>query len=80
MVAAGLAAPALADPMLADFSYSWPVEHYSFESQRERMEMAYLDVRPEHSNGRTAVLLHGKNFCAGTGKPRSGPCRRPVTG
>ncbi|EJL23634.1 alpha/beta fold hydrolase [Novosphingobium sp. AP12] len=66
VVAAGLAAPALADPMLADFSYGWPVEHHSFESQRERMEMAYLDVRPDRPNGRTAVLLHGKNFCAGS--------------
>src|SRR5437660_10613553 len=28
--------------------------------------MSYLDVRPRASNGHTAVLLHGKNFCAGT--------------
>ncbi|TMA71313.1 MAG: alpha/beta hydrolase [Deltaproteobacteria bacterium] len=28
--------------------------------------MSYLDVRPQRSNGRTIVLLHGKNFCAGT--------------
>jgi pimeloyl-ACP methyl ester carboxylesterase len=25
-----------------------------------------MDVRPEVANGRTAVLLHGKNFCAAT--------------
>ncbi len=30
--------------------------------------MAYLDVHPAHPNGRTAVLLHGKNFCAATWK------------
>jgi pimeloyl-ACP methyl ester carboxylesterase len=28
--------------------------------------MAYMDVRPDTPNGRTAVLLHGKNFCAAT--------------
>jgi pimeloyl-ACP methyl ester carboxylesterase len=28
--------------------------------------MAYLDMRPEKPNGRTVVLLHGKNFCAAT--------------
>jgi pimeloyl-ACP methyl ester carboxylesterase len=25
-----------------------------------------VDIKPEHANGRTAVLLHGKNFCAAT--------------
>ncbi len=31
--------------------------------------MAYMDVRPVTPNGRTAVLLHGKNFCAATWEP-----------
>lgn len=66
VLALGLAAPALADPMLADFSYDWPVARHAFESQREAMEMAYIDVKPQRPNGRTAVLLHGKNFCAGS--------------
>ena len=66
MIAAGIATPAMADPMLADFSYGWPVARHAFESQREQVEMAYLDVRPQKPNGRTAVLLHGKNFCAGS--------------
>lgn len=69
-IAAALApAPAevqVADPMLERFDYAWKVERFSFESQGEAMTMAYLDVRPARSNGRTAVLLHGKNFCAGT--------------
>jgi pimeloyl-ACP methyl ester carboxylesterase len=30
--------------------------------------MAYMDLRPKLPNGRTAVLLHGKNFCAVTWK------------
>jgi pimeloyl-ACP methyl ester carboxylesterase len=32
------------------------------------MHMAYMDVRPKAANGRTVVLLHGKNFCAATWK------------
>jgi pimeloyl-ACP methyl ester carboxylesterase len=30
------------------------------------LEMAYMDVKPARPNGRIAVLLHGKNFCAAT--------------
>ncbi|WP_171466119.1 alpha/beta fold hydrolase [Burkholderia thailandensis] len=51
---------------LEGFAYAYPVHRYAFTSQRETLQMAYLDVRPEHPNGRTVVLLHGKNFCAGT--------------
>lgn len=58
-------APA-ADPMLERFSYGWPVEQHGLASQSQAVEMAYLDVRPERPNGKTAVLLHGKNFCAGS--------------
>src|SRR6201991_4253341 len=38
-------------------------------SQGESLHMAYMDVAPAdpaHANGRTAVLLHGKNFCGAT--------------
>jgi pimeloyl-ACP methyl ester carboxylesterase len=51
---------------LEGFAYPDTVRHYAFTSQRETLQMAYLDVHPEHPNGRTVVLLHGKNFCAGT--------------
>jgi pimeloyl-ACP methyl ester carboxylesterase len=30
------------------------------------LHMAYMDVRPATANGRSVVLLHGKNFCAAT--------------
>jgi pimeloyl-ACP methyl ester carboxylesterase len=54
-------------PQLEGFEYPFPVERYRFRSQGQDLEMAYLDVRPSSSpNGRTAVLLHGKNFCAAT--------------
>ncbi|MDP4023240.1 alpha/beta hydrolase [Methylobacterium sp. NEAU 140] len=69
-----LAGPVRADPgpataygpELEGFAYPFPVERFTFTSQRQPVQMGYLDVRPEHPNGRTAVLLHGKNFCAAT--------------
>jgi len=53
-------------PELQGFDYPFPVSHFRFESQGEKLDMAYMDVKPAHPNGRTVVLLHGKNFCAAT--------------
>jgi pimeloyl-ACP methyl ester carboxylesterase len=53
-------------PELQGFEYPYPVEHFNFSSQRQTLQMAYMDVRPEQPNGRTIVLLHGKNYCAAT--------------
>ena len=53
-------------PELQGFTYPWPVSHYRFTSQGDTLDMAYMDVKPAHPNGRTAVLLHGKNFCSAT--------------
>ena len=53
-------------PELEGFDYPWPVSSFPFTSQGEAMHMAYMDVAPPAPNGRTAVLLHGKNFCAAT--------------
>jgi len=51
---------------LEGFDYAYPVQRFDLESQRQTLHMSYLDVRPPRPNGRTVVLLHGKNFCAGT--------------
>jgi pimeloyl-ACP methyl ester carboxylesterase len=51
---------------LEGFAYPWPVAQYRFRSQNLMLEMAYMDVTPARPNGRIAVLLHGKNFCAAT--------------
>jgi pimeloyl-ACP methyl ester carboxylesterase len=51
-------------PELEGFEYPFPVSHYSITSQGALLQMAYMDVRPEHPSGRIAVMLHGKNFCA----------------
>jgi pimeloyl-ACP methyl ester carboxylesterase len=66
----GAAAPAAAEkpaygPQLEGFAYPYAVQRFDFESQGEKLSMAYMDVAPKGpANGRTAVLLHGKNFCA----------------
>ncbi|MHB8285516.1 MAG: alpha/beta fold hydrolase [Caulobacteraceae bacterium] len=57
-------------PELQGFSYPFPVSYFSFTSQRQPLHMAYMDVRPTGApNGRTVVMLHGKNFCAATWEP-----------
>ena len=53
-------------PELEGFTYPEPVQRYTFTSQRQPLQMAYMDVQAAKPNGRTAVLLHGKNFCAAT--------------
>ena len=61
-----LLAAASYGPELEGFDYAFPVKRFELRSQRQPLQMAYLDVAPGKANGRTAVLLHGKNFCAGT--------------
>lgn len=52
---------------LERFDYPHPVRWFEAPSQGATIRMAYLDVAPTtRANGRTAVLLHGKNFCAAT--------------
>lgn len=76
LASAFLAVPVLArdlpvyGPRLEGYDYPFPVQAWAFNSQRQSMEMAYMDVAPlAPSNGRTVVLLHGKNFCAATWGP-----------
>jgi pimeloyl-ACP methyl ester carboxylesterase len=53
-------------PELEGFDYPYPVQQYRFTSQGVPLYMAYMDVKPVKPNGRTVVLLHGKNFCGAT--------------
>jgi len=65
-VAADRVATPAYGPELEGFAYPFPVQRFTFPSQRQALQMAYLDVPAEAPNGRTVVLLHGKNFCAAT--------------
>lgn len=54
-------------PQLEGFQYPHPVRRYDFSSQGKQLTMAFMDVAPTGTaNGRTIVLLHGKNFCGAT--------------
>src|SRR5262249_12072933 len=65
-LAGGMVACATADPYLADFDYPEPVQRYEFRSQGQQLFMAYMDVPSPRPNGKTIVLMHGKNFCGAT--------------
>lgn len=58
--------PAAADAMLAEFAYPHPTATHAFRAQQMDLRMTYMDVKPVNPNGRTVVLLHGKNFCGAT--------------
>jgi pimeloyl-ACP methyl ester carboxylesterase len=65
-------------PELEGFDYPYPVQHFAFDSQRQALQMAYMDVPPAvgKANGRTVVLLHGKNYCSATWAPTIGVLAR----
>lgn len=48
--------------MLEDYEYPFPVEYLSLDIQGQQLKMAYMDVKPQKPNGKTIMLLHGKNF------------------
>ena len=62
------AAPTQQDfgPRLERFTYPWPVQTMTVDVVGQPAEMAFMDLAPARPNGRTAVLLHGKNFCGAT--------------
>ncbi len=51
---------------LEGFDYPHPVKRFTLQSQGQALSMAYMDVPSDTPNGRTVVLLHGKNFCGAT--------------
>ena len=52
------------DIRLENYQYPYPVEFYDVQAQEQDLQMAYLLVEPQNYNGKTVVLLHGKNFNA----------------
>ena len=48
---------------LEEYSYPWPVHFLPLKIEGQNLRMAYMDVPPSmNANGRTVVLMHGKNF------------------
>lgn len=52
------------DKDLSTVTYPFEVKFHLFQSQGQFLKMAYLDVSPTNKNGKTILLLHGKNFNA----------------
>ena len=65
---AGAASPAY-DPELTNYDYPRPVQVFLFRDQQQDLKMAYILAEPAESNGRTVLLLHGKNFSAAYWEP-----------
>ena len=50
------------DANLTNLDYPFPVNYISLQNQDQTLRMAYMDLKPEKANGKTVLLLHGKNF------------------
>ncbi|MDP9960995.1 alpha/beta fold hydrolase [Chryseobacterium lathyri] len=50
------------DAMLSEYQYPYEVHFIDLKSQNNNLKMAYMDVQPKKPNGKTILLLHGKNF------------------
>jgi pimeloyl-ACP methyl ester carboxylesterase len=64
-ISASAAGPEPREPYgigLEGFAYPYPVSMLSLDNDGEQVRMAYMDVAPAQPNGRTVVLLHGRNF------------------
>ncbi|MGV3525466.1 MAG: alpha/beta fold hydrolase [Candidatus Sericytochromatia bacterium] len=48
--------------LLAGFDYPFPVQQLQLEMPHGTETMAYMDVQPRRPNGKSVLLLHGKNF------------------
>jgi pimeloyl-ACP methyl ester carboxylesterase len=47
---------------LENINYPFPVKFMPAPMQWQSLRMAYMDIQPEKPNGKSILLLHGKNF------------------
>ncbi len=50
------------DLNLENYDYPFPVHFIKLHNQEQDLQMAYMDLKPKQANGKTVMLLHGKNF------------------
>jgi pimeloyl-ACP methyl ester carboxylesterase len=50
------------DVNLENYTYPYPVQYMPLTIQKQQLRIAYMDVKPAKANGKTVMLLHGKNF------------------
>jgi pimeloyl-ACP methyl ester carboxylesterase len=63
------APPPAYDPELTNYDYPRSVQVFPLHSQQQELKMAYVLAEPANPNGRTVLLLHGKNFSAAYWEP-----------
>ncbi|PZP40300.1 MAG: alpha/beta hydrolase [Pseudopedobacter saltans] len=49
---------------LEGYEYAYPVHYITLQIQGETLKEAYMDIQPTTPNGKSVLLLHGKNFNA----------------
>lgn len=54
---------------LEGFAYPYPVQMLPVSNDGEQLRMAYMDVASQKPNGRTVLLLHGRNFPSSYWRP-----------
>lgn len=57
------------DPELTNYNYPREVYFFGLHNQKQDLKMAYVLGKPEKPNGKTVLLLHGKNFSAAYWEP-----------
>lgn len=66
LILLALYSPALAQDSLGinleGYDYPYPVKEFQFRSQQQDLTMAFQHEKSPNPNGKTVVLLHGKNF------------------
>ena len=50
------------DINLENYPYPYPVKFIQLKEQGQTLKMAFMDAQPGKPNGKTVLLLHGKNF------------------
>lgn len=50
------------DAVLSGYNYPFPVSSYAFETQGQKLQMSYMDIKPGTDVKKTVVMFHGKNF------------------
>ena len=46
----------------AQVIYPHPLHNFSLVIEGKKLSMAYMDIKPAKTNGKTIILFHGKNF------------------
>ncbi|CAA6814642.1 MAG: 2-hydroxy-6-oxo-6-phenylhexa-2,4-dienoate hydrolase (EC [uncultured Sulfurovum sp.] len=47
---------------LEKYKYPYEVKEFNLTVQKESLTMTYMDLHPKQPNGKSVLLLHGKNF------------------